>query len=343
MAHTEFSAKFDGLNMASKNKLTLILPENTTDATLGKLVRMKGQQVHVTFEDPQQEMDMDDERPERKVVTFTADQHGVVQLEKQLNFDDASPADGEGGLAEVKTEGQSAPDGADQPGQTDDPADEYAGKEIVITVHNISDEGQVEGGEEDDNLIEYVFPIVSGTGRTPKKYVNGEDMGHITNGEVRDTLGLDHSEGCYAIEDLLNAGGVIQEVQDGAPSANEDELEWDAHSDEEADDDKDELSDWEREVLGEGQTDETDSPDAAGVDKQERDAAADPVDVETYILEKRPVFDDIPYDFPALLERRNAGETWKAISETIGVGNKELGNLWRRYKDKAAAQQVAGE
>lgn len=47
MAHTEFSAKFDGLNLASKNKGTLILPENTSDAIMGKLVRMKGQQVHL--------------------------------------------------------------------------------------------------------------------------------------------------------------------------------------------------------------------------------------------------------------------------------------------------------
>ncbi|GIQ67426.1 hypothetical protein DUZ99_02170 [Xylanibacillus composti] len=78
MAQVDFKATFDGLNLASKNKVTLVLPENTSDFILGKLVRMKGQELFVSFEDPQQELNLD-ERPERRVMTYTTDRSGVVE------------------------------------------------------------------------------------------------------------------------------------------------------------------------------------------------------------------------------------------------------------------------
>jgi hypothetical protein len=334
MAHTEFSAKFDGLNMASKNKVTLILPESTSDSILGKLVRMKGQQLHVTFEDPQQEMDIE-ERPERRKVTYTADQNGVVQsVGKQLSIDDVKPETADGGgqpkPAEV-TEGQ---EGAESDGQADGTvSDEYAGKEIVIAVHTSLEEGQEEVGDADDNLIEYVFPIVNGTGRTPKKYVNGEDMGVILGGDIKDAIGLETHQGCYAIEDLIGAGGELRDVQGGDLSDSE-ELDWGGADEEVNDDDGRDLSNWEREVLGDDEPNEGDAGESSASD--EVDAAPadpnEPMDLDTYILTHRPQFEGLEHDYAALFGRKKAGETWKEIASSLGITSKELSTAWNKYR-----------
>ncbi|MEF3309341.1 hypothetical protein PV433_10535 [Paenibacillus sp. GYB004] len=332
----QFTTTLEGVT-SNKTKTTIKLSMSNKDAMVfnQRYLQSLDKELIVSFDDPQTQMDLDDEdeRPERRKIT--TDQFGVVEsVGRQLDFGDAKPANDQVPATNPAEQAEAEPGAHEAAGH----ADEYAGKEIVITRSNLGDDG-----EGNSDTVEYVFPIVSGTGRTPKKYINGEDAGVILGDNVKNELDLEHSEGCYAIEDLLKAGGILVGVQDGASAAEQDELEWDGQSDKGSDGGDDELSDWEREVLGEGQTDDADSLEAAGADKQERDAVADTVNVETYILTVRPSFDDIPYEFPALLERRNAGETWKAISESIGVGNKELGNAWRRYKDRAAAQQSAGK
>lgn len=343
MAYTEFLAKFDGLNLAAKNKVTLILPETTSDAILGKLVKMKGQQLHVTFEDPQQEMPLDEERPERKVMTFTTDERGVVQsVSGQVDMAEAMKKTEEVESSDDQMEGleDDASDGAAASG------DEYAGKEIVITVRTGPDEGQVEDGEEDDNLIEYVFPIHGGTGRTPKKFINDEDTGHTTGGEIREVLGLEANQGCYSISDLIGAGGVLQSVVDDTSGDDEADEEFDdpadllfddeedgveSENDEEYGDDEDSLSDWEREILGESE------PGAAAAGEAGEDAtlqAAEPADLDTFILTRKPSFPDISYDFPALLERKKAGETWMKIANSLGISSSALSTAWSDYKKK---------
>ncbi|QTH44935.1 hypothetical protein J4772_11340 [Cohnella sp. LGH] len=90
---------------------------------------------------------------------------------------------------------------------------------------------------------------------------------------------------------------------------------------------EDELSDWERQVLGE-------DPQNAGAEKQ-----VDPADIESVILAERPVFEDIPYDFPALLMRRKGGETWMQIAGTLGIPSTKLSAAWSKYKKRVAEQQ----
>lgn len=335
MAHTEFSAKFDGLNMASKNKVTLILPESTSDSILGKLVRMKGQQLHVTFEDPQQELDLDAERPERRKMKYTADQHGVVQtVGKQLSIDDVKPETADGGGQPKPAEVAEGQEGAVSDGQADEAgSDKYAGKEIVITVSSGPVEGQDEDGDKGENLVEFVFPIVNGTGRKPKKYVNGEDMGVVLGGDIKDAIGLEANQGCYAIEDLIGAGGELRDVQGGDLSDSE-ELDWGSADEEANDDDSRDLSDWEREVPGEGDPDEGGAgEDSAG---DEGDAApadpAEPMDLDTYILTHRPQFEGLEHDYAALFARKKAGETWKEIASSLGITSKELSTTWNKYR-----------
>lgn len=117
MANVEFSAKFEGLNMTGKNKITLLLPENLDDKTLGRLVKLKGktkgENIYVSFEDPQQEMDLDEEeRPERRVMTFTTDQSGVVDV-----VQNEEPASEEGQQVDIEEAIEQVEQSEPEPGQ----------------------------------------------------------------------------------------------------------------------------------------------------------------------------------------------------------------------------------
>jgi len=88
---------------------------------------------------------------------------------------------------------------------------------------------------------------------------------------------------------------------------------------------EDELSDWERQILG-------DDPHAEGAPEN----LTEPVDIESVILAERPFFEDIPYDFPTLLERRKGGETWMQIAGTLGIASTKLSAAWSKYKKRVA-------
>ncbi|MBJ6360841.1 hypothetical protein ACFOQM_05955 [Paenibacillus sp. GCM10012307] len=85
----------------------------------------------------------------------------------------------------------------------------------------------------------------------------------------------------------------------------------------------DTVDDWEQELKGE-------SADSAGGQPDEAE------DLDTYILRERPVFEDIPYDFPALLQRRKGGETWMIIAGSLGISSGKLSTAWRQYKQRVA-------
>ncbi|GEM_PF-687041 len=92
---------------------------------------------------------------------------------------------------------------------------------------------------------------------------------------------------------------------------------------------EDELSDWEREVLG------ADAPKTGTESEKELSQE----EIETIILSSRPIFEDIPYDFPALFERFKRGETWMDISRSLGISKGVLGVAWSKYKKRVAEQQ----
>lgn len=318
----KFTTTLEGVT-SNKTKTTIKLSMSNKDATLFSQLHLQSldKELIVSFDDPQIQMDLDDEdeRPERrKIVT---DQFGVVEsVGRQLDFGDAKPANDQAPAANPAEQSGVSPEAP----ETAEPADEYAGKEIVIARSNLGDDGEGDG-----DTVDYIFPIVSGTGRTPRKFVNGEDTGIILGDDVRNELGLEHSDGCYAIEDLLSTGGVLQNIQTGADTAEKDELEWDGHSDKDSDGGDDELSDWEREVLGEGESgegDESDSDDAAPADP------AESMDVETYILTHMPQFEGLDHDYAALFARKKAGETWKEIASSLGITSSQLSTTWNKYK-----------
>ncbi|WP_206109362.1 hypothetical protein [Paenibacillus apii] len=70
--------------------------------------------------------------------------------------------------------------------------------------------------------------------------------------------------------------------------------------------------------------------------------------LEAFILEDRPLFDDIefngqPIEFPALLEvRLKENKTWKEIAESNGMDRGQLAAKWNVYKKRAAKKMQEG-
>ncbi|MFC6545236.1 hypothetical protein [Cohnella cellulosilytica] len=127
--------------------------------------------------------------------------------------------------------------------------------------------------------------------------------------------------------------GVLHEVgdedlNDGVESDHDEEDAEELEDLDKEEETEDTLSDWERQVLGE-------DPQTPGAS----DKPADRADIETVILAERPVFEDIPYDFPTLLERRKGGETWMQIAGTLGIPSTKLSAAWSKYKKRVAEQQ----
>jgi hypothetical protein len=67
-------------------------------------------------------------------------------------------------------------------------------------------------------------------------------------------------------------------------------------------------------------------------------------ELETFILNgKAPKYDDIPYDFPELLKRKMAGETWMVIATSLKVSSTTLSAAWSKYRKQVKAYMEGEE
>ncbi|MGW8822248.1 hypothetical protein ACWGNU_08995 [Paenibacillus lautus] len=130
---------------------------------------------------------------------------------------------------------------------------------------------------------------------------------------------------------------------------------------------EDELNDYEKEVMGEGSTQEgSDLPEWMQEQQQEQeqsrgqemsfeDADQDPEanknseteesrassdeeiskeELEEYILAQRPSFPDHPLDFPELLKRKRTEEvTWRELASSVGMTSGQLNGKYAKYKE----------
>jgi hypothetical protein len=160
-----------------------------------------------------------------------------------------------------------------------------------------------------------IFPIEGDYARAPKKYENGVYAHTMGEGQVFNEMGvravpISETGGWigYLVSELISFGG---ELVDDTPVEGNKSTE-------------DEILDWEQGIKGDGET----SSDSS--------KPAEPVDVETIILTEKPAFEDIPYDFPTLLQRKKAGETWMDIANSIGTRSTILSAAWTKYKKRVA-------
>ncbi|WP_433943388.1 hypothetical protein [Paenibacillus sp. SN-8-1] len=119
------------------------------------------------------------------------------------------------------------------------------------------------------------------------------------------------------------------------------------------------LPDWMREGAAEGQDEvffegdtseiQEDTPDAAQAEEQgemsetdKKDPTVDKEELEQFILKEKPIFEDIPFDFPKFLEQRNGGMTWLQIAKSEGVPSTQISSKYRTYKERVAEMMKGG-
>lgn len=85
----------------------------------------------------------------------------------------------------------------------------------------------------------------------------------------------------------------------------------------------------------------------AGV-KESTPAEINKEDLELFILNQRPIFDDIkfadgPADFPALLQQRKVeGKTWLEISKEMNIPSSQISSKFNAYKKRVAKMMQDG-
>lgn len=144
------------------------------------------------------------------------------------------------------------------------------------------------------------------------------------------------------------AGDELPETAEGDPEEGSDE-EGNPASDED-------LPDWMREDGDGGDSDpkemDFEGEDAgnepqSGQDEEQPGSEGEPVDdkeaLERYIIEHRPVFEDMTLDFPSIIEqKRNApNTTWRELANEMGMQSGQLTGMITKYK-KRVKEQMAG-
>lgn len=81
--------------------------------------------------------------------------------------------------------------------------------------------------------------------------------------------------------------------------------------------------------------------------KESVEAAANVVvdkeELEQFILDNKPMFEDIPFDFPTFLrQRREDGMTWMQIAKGVGIPTTQISSKWTAYKKRVASQMQGG-
>ncbi len=78
---------------------------------------------------------------------------------------------------------------------------------------------------------------------------------------------------------------------------------------------EDELTDYEQEIMSEGE-----------ISKEA---------LEEFIINRAPVFEDIPFDFPTLLkQRKEESKTWMQIAKEAGVPSSQISSKYSAYKKR---------
>lgn len=132
--------------------------------------------------------------------------------------------------------------------------------------------------------------------------------------------------------------GNVEKVE---PAAGEqDELTWEVESQEPEEEGADDASEGggsdpegeDEQTDGEGSEEPQEEPqngtDELSGAKNERD------ELDAFILERKPHFEDMPYDFPSILQRKRNGEEWLQISTSLGMTKGQLETKFRAYKKR---------
>lgn len=83
--------------------------------------------------------------------------------------------------------------------------------------------------------------------------------------------------------------------------------------------------------IEEDQSESNDNSQDSEVNKTQ--ATTTKEQVEEFILSgQAPLFEEIPYDFPTLFKRKQEGETWLQIANSMGETSSKITGAWTKYK-----------
>ncbi|WP_188065928.1 hypothetical protein [Brevibacillus brevis] len=89
-----------------------------------------------------------------------------------------------------------------------------------------------------------------------------------------------------------------------------------------------------------GQEESEDNTNDSDQEEDKQDDAVAAIDKDklvAFILSgQAPAFEEMEYDFPALLARKQNGETWIKIASSIGTSSSKLQTAWSKYKKLVA-------
>ncbi|MFD2116369.1 hypothetical protein ACFSTH_08210 [Paenibacillus yanchengensis] len=321
MAYTEFEAVLKKFVAVDDVVFTIVAEGDAIAGKLDMLKRMSGKRVLIAIESEVVRYNVEiNARTEKPIKSYKVDEHGVV--------------------SEIKPEGEQLELDLGVPKKAD-------------PIENIPEEISREVVDE--------F-ILSGLAPRPKEFYPIHDwIERIDNGETYLRLANEYGISSGKIVDLIDEyresvaplaakwdewrqdGGVAaevveqaeesEEIQEQTDSDKKEQIENDVGDDivfedgeqqEEVQSTEDELSDWEKEVMGESSNDSGPVP---VID-----------DLDTFILQEKPQFEDIPFDFPTLLQRKKDGETWMDIANSIGTRSSVLSAAFSKYKTRVKEQ-----
>lgn len=211
--------------------------------------------------------------------------------------------------------------------QDDDMYRKWTGRRVTADASGVVISAQRPEPEHDENQAE-MFGPEQAEDDTPA----GDDQAEQGEQEQTDQAGQDkqpgNQEGEEAFDDIPEWMREVGDDQEGE-TGEEDGQPGDDSAPREMNFGEDETSE-----TAEGSDQEPDASKTVEIDSKA---------LEQFILEKRPVFDDMPFDFPELIEkRRNDPDiTWRELARSIGLTQGQLTGKLNKYKERVK-EQMAG-
>ncbi|BFH63936.1 hypothetical protein [Paenibacillus azoreducens] len=210
------------------------------------------------------------------------------------------------------------------------------GRQVTADASGVVTSVQKPDEQKDENQTE-----LSIDGTVPSANVGGDD--DVQGGEQPE----EHSEDKQSEDDELDdfEREIMGDGGNEQDSSGSDLPEWM----QETDDVDDSSGSGEMDFENEGnsadpqENDQDEEQQEAGSADTTSTGAVNPKELESFILQQQPTFEDIPYDFPELLrQRKEEGKTWMDISKEMGVPSTQISSKYSVYKKRVAKMMQGG-
>lgn len=308
MSYVEYQAKLKKINLKPDGTKEIVLETEDLNGILETLSDMIGTNISVTHDD--------------KVVRYRVPIHPRTKEElKQYKVDN------HGVVEEVKPQGEQLEmelDGVPKEQVKPDLDKREIDKEII-------DDFIASGLAPAYDDLDIYFPVYIERLRTGETYLKFANELGLTSERIAEMF----DEYRKRVAPLAVKWDEWRKGQPAVQSQNEEVQAEDVTQKQSEDDGSDDQ---------EAMSDQTDSETVEFEEKidsnqsvaEEREISKE--ELEIYILNKKPSFEDISIDFPSHLEKRRTGHTWMEIARELGITSTQLQSAWSKYKQKVKEQ-----